>query len=52
MQIRDLYTNSGNEAPFFMIAYFVMSGVLLRAFSPPFGRCKFWNIFLDWIFYH
>ncbi|KAI8643906.1 ABC transporter transmembrane region 2-domain-containing protein [Parasitella parasitica] len=28
----------GNEAPFFMIAYFVMSGVLLRAFSPPFGR--------------
>ena len=31
---------SGNEAPFFMIAYFVMSGVLLRAFSPPFGRCK------------
>ncbi|KAI9304505.1 ABC transporter transmembrane region 2-domain-containing protein [Cunninghamella echinulata] len=28
----------GNEAPFFMIAYFVMSGVLLRAFSPPFGK--------------
>ncbi|KAI8074343.1 ABC transporter transmembrane region 2-domain-containing protein [Gilbertella persicaria] len=28
----------GNEAPFFMIAYFVLSGVLLRAFSPPFGR--------------
>jgi ATP-binding cassette subfamily D (ALD) protein 3 len=24
-----------------MIAYFVMSGVLLRAFSPPFGRCKY-----------
>ncbi|KAI9476414.1 MAG: ABC transporter transmembrane region 2-domain-containing protein [Benjaminiella poitrasii] len=28
----------GNEAPFFMIAYFILSGVLLRAFSPPFGR--------------
>ncbi|KAG1054029.1 hypothetical protein G6F46_004272 [Rhizopus delemar] len=28
----------GNEAPFFMIGYFVISGVLLRAFSPPFGR--------------
>ncbi|KAI8336528.1 ABC transporter transmembrane region 2-domain-containing protein [Chlamydoabsidia padenii] len=28
----------GNEAPFHMIAYFIMSGVLLRAFSPPFGR--------------
>ncbi|KAI9282369.1 ABC transporter transmembrane region 2-domain-containing protein [Sporodiniella umbellata] len=28
----------GNEAPFFMIGYFVLSGVLLRAFSPPFGR--------------
>ncbi|KAI8382979.1 ABC transporter transmembrane region 2-domain-containing protein [Blakeslea trispora] len=28
----------GNEAPFFMIAYFVLSGVLLRTFSPPFGR--------------
>ncbi|KAI8339122.1 ABC transporter transmembrane region 2-domain-containing protein [Chlamydoabsidia padenii] len=28
----------GNEAPFYMIAYFVISGVLLRAFSPPFGR--------------
>ncbi|KAG0173816.1 ATP-binding cassette sub- D member 3 [Apophysomyces sp. BC1034] len=28
----------GNEAPFFMIAYFVVSGVILRAFSPPFGR--------------
>lgn len=35
--------DSGNEAPFFMIAYFVMSGVLLRAFSPPFGRCKFYS---------
>jgi hypothetical protein len=31
---------SGNEAPFYMIGYFVLSGVLLRAFSPPFGRCK------------
>ncbi|ORY95546.1 ABC transporter transmembrane region 2-domain-containing protein [Syncephalastrum racemosum] len=28
----------GNEAPFFMIAYFVLSGVILRSFSPPFGR--------------
>ncbi|KAI7862588.1 ABC transporter transmembrane region 2-domain-containing protein [Spinellus fusiger] len=28
----------GNEAPFFMISYFIMSGVILRAFSPPFGR--------------
>ncbi|KAI8140124.1 ABC transporter transmembrane region 2-domain-containing protein [Fennellomyces sp. T-0311] len=28
----------GNEAPFFMISYFVLSGVILRAFSPPFGR--------------
>ncbi|CEG79548.1 Putative ATP-binding cassette, subfamily D (ALD), member 3 [Rhizopus microsporus] len=28
----------GNEAPFFMIAYFIASGVLLRTFSPPFGR--------------
>ncbi|KAL1934379.1 hypothetical protein VTP01DRAFT_6561 [Rhizomucor pusillus] len=28
----------GNEAPFFMIAYFILSGVILRAFSPPFGR--------------
>ncbi|KAI8889644.1 hypothetical protein K501DRAFT_170432 [Backusella circina FSU 941] len=28
----------GNEAPFYMIGYFVLSGVLLRAFSPPFGR--------------
>ncbi|KAI9323415.1 ABC transporter transmembrane region 2-domain-containing protein [Dichotomocladium elegans] len=28
----------GNEAPFFMIGYFVLSGVILRAFSPPFGR--------------
>lgn len=23
-----------------MIGYFVLSGVILRAFSPPFGRCK------------
>lgn len=30
---------SGSEAPFFMIGYFVLSGVVLRAFSPPFGRC-------------
>ncbi|KAJ8655874.1 hypothetical protein O0I10_008538 [Lichtheimia ornata] len=28
----------GSEAPFFMIGYFVLSGVVLRAFSPPFGR--------------
>ncbi|KAI9499108.1 ABC transporter transmembrane region 2-domain-containing protein [Zychaea mexicana] len=28
----------GNEAPFAMISYFVLSGVILRAFSPPFGR--------------
>lgn len=40
--------DSGNEAPFFMIAYFVMSGVLLRAFSPPFGRCKFVTQPLKW----
>ncbi|ORX48562.1 hypothetical protein DM01DRAFT_1368173 [Hesseltinella vesiculosa] len=28
----------GNEAPFFMIGYFFLSGVLLRSFSPPFAR--------------
>ncbi|KAG2173801.1 hypothetical protein INT43_005221 [Umbelopsis isabellina] len=28
----------GGEAPVFMIAYFVMSGIVLRAFSPPFGK--------------
>ncbi|KAI8064461.1 ABC transporter transmembrane region 2-domain-containing protein [Gongronella butleri] len=28
----------GNEAPFFMIGYFMLSGVLLRSFSPPFAR--------------
>ncbi|KAI7859139.1 ABC transporter transmembrane region 2-domain-containing protein [Circinella umbellata] len=28
----------GNEAPFAMISYFVLSGVILRSFSPPFGR--------------
>ncbi|KAI8883643.1 hypothetical protein K501DRAFT_313954 [Backusella circina FSU 941] len=28
----------GNEAPFYMISYFVFSGVLLRFFSPPFGK--------------
>ncbi|CAO3669090.1 unnamed protein product [Umbelopsis vinacea] len=28
----------GGEAPVFMIAYFVMSGIILRAFSPPFGK--------------
>lgn len=40
--------DSGNEAPFFMIAYFVMSGVLLRAFSPPFGRCKCVGWYMMW----
>ncbi|KAI8085114.1 ABC transporter transmembrane region 2-domain-containing protein [Halteromyces radiatus] len=28
----------GNESPIYIIAYFVLSGVLLRTFSPPFGR--------------
>ncbi|ORZ24067.1 ABC transporter type 1, transmembrane domain-containing protein [Absidia repens] len=28
----------GNEAPFYMIAYFIVSGILLCTFSPPFGR--------------
>ncbi|CAG8440215.1 6042_t:CDS:10 [Scutellospora calospora] len=28
----------GKEAPIYMIAYFLASGVLLRAISPPFGK--------------
>ncbi|RIA80538.1 ABC transporter transmembrane region 2-domain-containing protein [Glomus cerebriforme] len=28
----------GREAPFYMIAYFFVSGALLRAISPPFGK--------------
>ncbi|CAG8460082.1 14752_t:CDS:10 [Funneliformis caledonium] len=28
----------GREAPIFMIAYFMVSGALLRAISPPFGK--------------
>lgn len=32
--------NIGNEAPFFMLLYFFISGIFLRYLSPPFGRCK------------
>ncbi|KAG0366174.1 ABC transporter transmembrane region 2-domain-containing protein [Gamsiella multidivaricata] len=28
----------GGEAPFYMIGYFFLSGVVLRALSPPFGK--------------
>ncbi|KAF9583853.1 ATP-binding cassette sub- D member 3 [Lunasporangiospora selenospora] len=28
----------GGEAPFYMIGYFFLSGIVLRAFSPPFGK--------------
>ncbi|KAG0287033.1 ATP-binding cassette sub- D member 3 [Linnemannia gamsii] len=28
----------GGEAPFYMIGYFFLSGVILRALSPPFGK--------------
>jgi hypothetical protein len=35
------FSFSGGEAPVFMIAYFVMSGIILRAFSPPFGKCEY-----------
>ncbi|GJJ77854.1 ATP-binding cassette, subfamily D (ALD), member 3 [Entomortierella parvispora] len=28
----------GTEAPFYMIGYFFMSGIALRAISPPFGK--------------
>lgn len=31
---------SGGEAPFYMIGYFFLSGLALRAVSPPFGKCK------------
>lgn len=31
---------SGGEAPFYMIGYFFLSGVILRALSPPFGKCN------------
>lgn len=30
----------GVEAPLMMLAYFVASGICLRAISPPFGRCR------------
>ncbi|KAJ2956752.1 hypothetical protein NQZ79_g7414 [Umbelopsis isabellina] len=37
----------GGEAPVFMIAYFVMSGIVLRAFSPPFGKCEHHKLYIN-----